>query len=72
MWNDTAKDDAGVLTVQTAVASAMRNETVLIGDETDLLVLLLHHADCGRILGIPEIRAQEILTAEYNMMDKAI
>ena len=29
----------------TAVASARHKETVLIGDDTDLLVLLLHHAD---------------------------
>ena len=28
-----------------AVASAMRNETVLIGDDIDLLVILLHHAE---------------------------
>ena len=41
---DNAKDDADVLIVLTAVASARHNETVLIGDDTDLLVLLLHHA----------------------------
>ena len=29
----------------TAVASARHKETVLIGDDTDLLVLLLHHAE---------------------------
>ena len=28
----------------TAIASARHKETVLIGDDTDLLVLLLHHA----------------------------
>ena len=28
----------------TAVASARHKETILIGDDTDLLVLLLHHA----------------------------
>ena len=42
---DHAKDDADVLIVLTAVASARHKETVLIGDDTDLLVLLLHHAD---------------------------
>ena len=42
---DNAKDDADVLIVLTAVASARQKETVLIGDDTDLLVLLLlHHA----------------------------
>ena len=39
---DHAKDDADVLIVLTAVASARHKETVLIGDDTDLLVLLLH------------------------------
>ena len=42
---DHAKDVTDVLIVLTAVASAMRNETVLIGDDIDLLVLLLHHAE---------------------------
>ena len=42
---DHAKDDADVLIVPTAVASARHKETVLIGDDTDLLVLLLHHAE---------------------------
>ena len=32
--------DADVLVVQTAVASAERHNTVLVGDDTDLLVLL--------------------------------
>ena len=39
------KDDANVLSVLTAVASARHKETVLVGDDTDLLVLLLHHAE---------------------------
>ena len=42
---DHAKDDADVLIVLTAVASARHKETVLIGDDTDLLLLLLHHAE---------------------------
>ena len=42
---DHGKDDADVIIVQTAVSSARHKETVLIGDDTDLLVLLLHHAD---------------------------
>ena len=42
---DHTKDDADVLIVLTALASARRKEPVLIGDDTDLLVLLLHHAE---------------------------
>src|SRR4029434_9916750 len=40
---DHAKHDADI--VQTAIASARTKDTVLVGDDTDLLVLLLHHAD---------------------------
>ena len=39
------ENDADVLIVLTAVASARHKETVLIGDDKYLLVLLLHHAD---------------------------
>ena len=42
---DHAKYDVDVLIVLTAVASARHKDTVLIGDDTDLLVLLLHHAE---------------------------
>ena len=42
---DHAKHYADVLIVLTAVASARHKETVLIGDDTDLLVLLLYHAE---------------------------
>ena len=42
---DHAKDDADVLIVQTAVGSARSKDTVVIGDDTDLLVLLLYHAE---------------------------
>ena len=41
---DNAKYDADALIVLTAVASARHKETELIGDDTDLLVLLLHRA----------------------------
>ena len=45
-WSvDHAKYDSDVLIVLTAVASVRHKETVLIGDDTDLLVLLLHHAE---------------------------
>ena len=41
----SCKNDADVLIVLTAVASARHTETVLVGDDTDLLVLLLHHVE---------------------------
>ena len=39
-----ANDDADVLIFLTAVASARHKDSVLIGDDTDVLVLLIHHA----------------------------
>ena len=39
---DSAKQDADVLIVQTTVASAQTKHNILVGDDTDLLVLLLH------------------------------
>ena len=38
-------DDADVLVVHTAIASGIHKDSVLVGDDTDLLVLLLHHAE---------------------------
>ena len=40
-----ARGDADVLIVQTTIASAAQRETILVGDDTDLLVLLIHHAN---------------------------
>ena len=40
-----AKGDADTLIVSTAIESAMQFDTVLVGDDTDLLVLLCHHAE---------------------------
>ena len=40
-----AKGDADFLIVQTAVESAKSKSTVLVGDDTDLLILLLYHVD---------------------------
>jgi len=39
-----ARGDADTLIVETAVTSASTQETVLVGDDTNLLVLLIHHA----------------------------
>ena len=38
-----AKGDADVLIVQTAVQCAVSGQTILVGDDTDLLVLLCYH-----------------------------
>ena len=40
-----ANDDADVLMLHKAVASARHKDSVLIGDDTDVLVLLIHHAE---------------------------
>ena len=40
---DSAKQDADVLGVQTTVAPAQTKDAILVGDDTDLIVLL-HHA----------------------------
>ena len=40
-----AEADADFLIVQTAIASAKTQDTVVVGDDTDLLVLLLYHAE---------------------------
>ena len=41
---DSAKQDADVLIVQTTGASAQTKDTIVVGDDTDFLVLL-HHAE---------------------------
>ena len=40
---DNAKGDADVLIVQTAIESARSINTIVVGDDTDLLVLLCYH-----------------------------
>ena len=40
-----ARADADTLIVETAINSARTMDTVLIGDDTDLLILLCYHAD---------------------------
>ena len=37
--------DADLLTVNKAVESSRTMDTVLVGDDTDLLILLCHHAE---------------------------
>ena len=40
-----AEGDADAMIVDAAIESAKSINTVLVGDDTDLLVLLCHHAD---------------------------
>ena len=51
-----ASDDADLLIVKKAVESATTMKTVLVGDDTDLLVLLCYHAslDTCSLLFKPE------------------
>jgi len=39
------RGDADVLIVQTALTAPAEQETILVGDDTDLLVLLIYHAE---------------------------
>ena len=40
-----ARDDADCLIVQTVIASAISHTTVVIGEDTDLLILLCYHVN---------------------------
>ena len=53
------KGDADVLIVETTVQSAMSCETTLVGDDTDLLVLLCFHVkeDYCEVFFKPEVRS---------------
>ena len=44
-WLEHAPDDANVLIVMTGIASAENHETVVLGEDADLLVLLCYHAN---------------------------
>ena len=49
-----APGDADVLIVSTAVTVAMKKTTVLVGEDTDLLILLLHHYKQGDLYFMSE------------------
>jgi len=40
-----ARSDADMLIIQTAIQCLKMVNTVVVGEDTDLLILLLHHAD---------------------------
>ena len=65
-----AEGDADVLIVKTAVDSAVTHPTVLVGDDTDLLVLLCYHtkADGNDFDFRPEPKATSRESRVWNML----
>ena len=61
--------DADLLIVQTSVESARRINTVLVGDDTDLLILLCYHTelDAFELFFQPEPKANSIKRRVWNM-----
>ena len=51
-----ARGETDVLIVQTALTSAAKQKTVLVGDDTDMLVLLIYHANNVSVFFRPETR----------------
>lgn len=49
-----AQGDADVLIAKTAVMGALNHKTVLVGDDTDLLILLLYHFQEGELYFMSE------------------
>jgi 5'-3' exonuclease len=47
-----AVDDADLLIAQTAIDCALSSEVIVISEDTDLLVLLIHHVNqqCKRVI----------------------
>ena len=72
---DSAKQNADVLIVQTTIASAQSTDTILVGDNRYLLVLLLHHADIDSndIFISPEnTKASKASKTKKGMMHKTV
>lgn len=57
-----AQGDADVLIVQTAVTVAVKQRTVLVGDDADLLILLLHHYQQGELYFMSEPKSSSLQT----------
>ena len=64
-----AVSDADVLIVQTAVESASHMNTIVIGDDTDLLILLCYHADLNShdLFMIPEPKRNSKKNRTWNI-----
>ncbi|GFR96725.1 hypothetical protein ElyMa_004459100 [Elysia marginata] len=61
-----AEGDADTLIVNTSVTCAVNVTTVVIGENTDLLVLLLHHAD---LRSRPLFLKSELKTKKHKVID---
>ena len=67
VYHSTA--DADLLIVNKAVESSRTMDTVLVGDDTDLLILLCHHAelDAFDLFFQPEPRANSTKRRSWNV-----
>ncbi len=66
-----AKQDADLLIVQTAVAASLNQTIVVVGDDTDLLVLLCFYASLNRfkIYFRPEIKTHSKSGKTYDIKE---
>lgn len=60
-----AQRDADVLIVQTAVTVAVKQRTVLVGDDTDLLILLLHYYRQGELYSMSEPKSSSLQSRRF-------
>lgn len=64
-----AGGDADVLMVKTAVACSDEQDTILIGDDTDLFVLLCFHANDAQYNVYFQTRAQGTIPKAIEMLE---
>ncbi len=64
-----AQQDADLLIVRTAVQSAEVNDIIVVGDDTDLLVLLIYHTDlrAKQVFFAPEVKANSKKNRVWNI-----
>lgn len=60
-----AQGDADVVIVQTAVTAALKQRTVLVGDDTDLLIILLHHYRQGQLYFMSEPKSASLQSCRF-------
>lgn len=66
-----AQGDADLLIVQTAVATSQKVPTVVVGDDTDLIVLLCYHAKDADLYFMPEPKGASSSCRKYLDVRKA-
>ena len=59
------QEDAEPSFVKTAVQAARTSTILVVGEDTDLLVLLLYHATSHGVFFIPEMRKKQREVLEY-------